>query len=166
MPGNICREAEISYRVAAEFAGYGGILQTGASGARGGANRGDGKRMKTKTCLLAAAVAGVTAVIAGAIAAHGGAVDPAAAVQTAVRYHMYHALALLGVAALAAREPNASFAAPTVCFLAGIVLFSGGIYLRATIGPAVPALIVPAGGLAFIAGWLALGWCALRKGAS
>lgn len=122
--------------------------------------------MKSKTCLLAAAAAGATAVIAGAIAAHGGGADPAAAVQTAVRYHMYHALALLGVAALAAREPNASFAAPAVCFIAGIVLFSGGIYLSAIVGAAVPALIVPAGGVAFIAGWLALAWCALRKEAA
>lgn len=122
--------------------------------------------MKTKTCLLLAALAGATAVIAGAIAAHGGAVDPASPVQTGVRYHMYHALALLGVAALAAREPETRFALPVVCFVAGIVLFSGGIYLRAAIGPAIPALVVPAGGLAFVAGWLALGWCALRRGAS
>lgn len=121
--------------------------------------------MKPKTCLLVAALAGATAVLAGAIAAHGGG-GQAGPVQTAVRYHMYHALALLGVAALAAREPETSYALPIGLFIAGIVLFSGGIYLRALLGPAVPGALVPVGGTAFIAGWLALAWCAWRKGAA
>ncbi len=120
--------------------------------------------MKPKTRLLVAALAGTTAVLAGAIAAHGG--GQAGPVQTAVRYHMYHALALLGIAALASREPETSYALPVGFFIAGIVLFSGGIYLRALLGPAVPGALVPVGGMAFIAGWLALAWCAWRKGAA
>ncbi|HLF59239.1 MAG TPA: DUF423 domain-containing protein [Alphaproteobacteria bacterium] len=121
--------------------------------------------MKARTCLFLAGLAGASGVAAGAIVAHHGAVDAAGPLHTAVRYHMYHALALLGVAAIAARAPGESrmLSVSAWCFVAGIVLFSGGIYLMAALGPLAFNFAAPLGGLAFIAGWLALAGHALRK---
>jgi len=119
--------------------------------------------MNARTCLLLAGLAGASGVLAGAITAHlAGAAEP---LETAVRYHIYHALALLGVAALAARGGRcaAMLSAAAWLFAAGIVLFSGGIYLHAALGDTPLRFAVPVGGLAFIAGWLALAGHALRK---
>lgn len=115
--------------------------------------------MQAKTILLLAGLAGASAVVAGSLTAHQDiGADQAALLQTAVRYHMYHALALLGVAALAT-QPAASaklLSAAAWFFAAGIVLFSGGLYLRAGAGHTPLDAAVPAGGVSFIAGWLML----------
>jgi len=118
-----------------------------------------------KTCLLLAGVAGATAVIAGALAAHVADAGAGAVLQPAVRQHMYHALALLGVAALAPRAGAmpGPLAVSAWCFAAGILLFAGGLYAQVTFGAAPLKIVMPAGGMAFIAGWLALAWQALRK---
>jgi uncharacterized membrane protein YgdD (TMEM256/DUF423 family) len=120
--------------------------------------------MKAKTCLFLAGIAGASAVTAGAITAHlsGG----GAALDFAVRYHTYHALALLALAACAAQGlvPRRMLDVAAWCFVAGIVLFSGGIYLQQASGIASLGAAVPLGGLSFIAGWLALALGALRPG--
>jgi uncharacterized membrane protein YgdD (TMEM256/DUF423 family) len=75
---------------------------------------------------------------------------------------MVHALAL-GLAALAARgaaRPRAEAAG--WLFLAGMILFSGGLYLLALTDAHIFAYLVPFGGLAFIAGWIALALAALK----
>ena len=117
--------------------------------------------------LLMAAVNGFLSVAAGAFGAHGlqGKLDPQAlqVFETAARYQMYHALAL-GLAALLLRSGRAPGAATAAAlFLAGIVLFSGSLYALALTGGRWLGMITPFGGVAFLAGWVALGYAAIRK---
>jgi uncharacterized membrane protein YgdD (TMEM256/DUF423 family) len=121
--------------------------------------------MNAKTCLLLAGLAGATAVAAGALGAHVAAAGALEILLPAVRFHMYHALALLGIAALAPREGPLPLplAVSAWCFVAGILLFSGGLYLQAGFGASPLAIVMPIGGAGFIAGWLGLAWQALRK---
>ena len=116
-----------------------------------------------RTFLLAGAVAGLIAVGFGAFGAHGlrGRLTPEmlAVFETGVRYHMYHALALLLTAALTSRAPgtaDTAFRAAGWLFITGIVLFSGSLYLLAVTGVTVLGAITPIGGVAFLAGWAAL----------
>ena len=68
---------------------------------------------------------------------------------------MYHALALLAVAWMAERgHPRADFAGQL--FIAGIVLFSGSLYILTLCGIRWMGAVTPLGGVAFIAGWLVL----------
>lgn len=115
--------------------------------------------------LAVAAVNGFIAVAAGAFGAHGlqSRLDGHAlqTFETAARYQMYHALAI-GLAALATRSAAASLAC--ILFLAGIILFSGSLYLLALTGSRTFGLVTPFGGLAFLAGWAALACAALKSG--
>jgi len=119
--------------------------------------------------LTIAAINGLLAVAAGAFAAHGlqGRLDAHALTifETGARYHMYHALAM-GLAAFAIRGSAAMPAqAAAGFFLAGIVLFSGSLYLLALTGLRELAFVTPIGGVAFLIGWIALAWAATRIGA-
>ena len=113
-----------------------------------------------RTFLLAGAVSGLIAVGFGAFGAHGlrGRLTPdmLAVFETGVRYHMYHALALLLTAALMPRVPGKAIAAAGWLFVAGIVLFSGSLYLLAVTGVTILGAVTPFGGVAFLAGWAAL----------
>jgi uncharacterized membrane protein YgdD (TMEM256/DUF423 family) len=116
--------------------------------------------------LLIAAVNGALAVAAGAFGAHGlqGRLDAHAlqVFETGARYHMYHALAI-GLAAYAIRGASAGAAqAAAVFFLAGIVLFSGSLYLLALTGVRALGIVTPFGGLSFIVGWAALAYAATK----
>ena len=82
--------------------------------------------------------------------------------ETGVRYHMYHALALLAVAWATARWPSAAVNASGWLFVAGIVLFSGSLYALSLSGVRWLGAITPLGGLAFLAGWLGLAWAAWK----
>ncbi len=119
--------------------------------------------------LLIAASNGALAVAAGAFGAHGleGRLDAhqMEVFQIAARYHMYHALAI-GLAALAARAGAASTQANAAAafFLAGIILFSGSLYLLSLTGIRALGFVTPFGGLAFLVGWIALAWAAVRVG--
>ena len=113
-----------------------------------------------KPWLFITAINGALAVAAGAFAAHGlkAWLDPGAlsVFETGARYHMYHALAM-GLAALAGRGPARGYARTAAClFLAGIILFSGSLYLLALTGIPLLGIITPVGGVAFLAGWAAL----------
>ncbi|HUK32304.1 MAG TPA: DUF423 domain-containing protein [Vicinamibacterales bacterium] len=118
-----------------------------------------------RTFVLAGAVAGLIAVGFGAFGAHGlrGRLSPdmLTVFETGVRYHMYHALALLLTAALVPRMPGKAIVAAGWLFVGGIVLFSGSLYLLAITGITVLGAITPIGGLAFLAGWAALAIAAL-----
>ena len=103
-------------------------------------------------------LSGASAVALGAFGAHAlrGSLDAAAMTtwHTGVEYHFWHALALL-VAAVGLREGRARNVA-IGAFAAGIVLFSGSLYALALGAPRMVGAITPVGGVAFIAGWLAL----------
>jgi uncharacterized membrane protein YgdD (TMEM256/DUF423 family) len=118
-----------------------------------------------RTFLLAGAVAAFVAVGFGAFGAHGlrGRLTPdmLAVFETGVRYHMYHALALLLTAALVPRIEGKAIVAAGWLFVAGIVLFSGSLYLLAVTGVTVLGAITPIGGVAFLAGWALLAVSAL-----
>lgn len=117
--------------------------------------------------LLIAAINGALAVAFGAFGAHGlhGRIDARAieVFETGARYHMYHALAM-GLAALAIRSGAASMPASVAAgfFLAGIILFSGSLYLLALTGVRSLGFVTPFGGLAFLVGWIALAWAATK----
>jgi len=77
--------------------------------------------------------------------------------ETGVRYQMYHALALFGVASVAARLPGSIVPAVTAwCFVVGTLLFSGSLYLLAVTGRRSFGAVTPLGGLAFVVGWTLL----------
>lgn len=80
--------------------------------------------------------------------------------EKAVFYHFIHALGLLIVAILPKTGTFPEGAAGTVCavLLAGILIFSGTLYLLALTGNRMLGAITPIGGVAFIVGWLLLAW--------
>lgn len=77
--------------------------------------------------------------------------------ETGVRYQVYHALALLAVVVAIGRWPTSSL--PVIAgwlFVAGIVVFSGSLYVLALTGQRWWGAITPLGGVAFLGGWLCL----------
>lgn len=76
--------------------------------------------------------------------------------RTAASYQMYHALALIVAARLLARYPSRLLRISCGLFIAGIVLFSGSLYLLALSGESALGAITPLGGAAFLAGWASL----------
>lgn len=76
--------------------------------------------------------------------------------QTAVQYQMFHSLALLAVGVLQQIFRQANFDWAGYAFLAGILLFSGSLYLLAVTGIKGLGTITPVGGVAFVAGWTIL----------
>jgi uncharacterized membrane protein YgdD (TMEM256/DUF423 family) len=126
--------------------------------------------MSPRFWIFAAALLGLTAVLAGAAGAHStlrGTLTISVAARifdTAQLYHALHALALLGVAAVMAategkraRWSGALLQLAALGFTLGVVMFSGGIYVQLARELASSGGIVPAGGFAFIFGWLFLG---------
>jgi uncharacterized membrane protein YgdD (TMEM256/DUF423 family) len=118
-----------------------------------------------KKFLITAAFLGALSVILGAFAAHKlkEIFDPSLlqTFETAVRYQMYHALALLAVGILYKDFSSRQLSWAGNLFIAGIILFSGSLYLLCCIQyQDIPAkwvgAITPLGGLCFIAGWLLL----------
>ncbi len=89
--------------------------------------------------------------------------------ETAARYQMYHSIALLAIALMYGELNSKLIVKAGYCFMIGIVLFSGSLYLLSTanligltsfawLGP-----ITPIGGLFFITGWLLIAFSALKK---
>ena len=117
--------------------------------------------MAHKYFLILGAVNAFLAVGLGAFGAHGLkarlSVDMLAVYQTAVQYHFYHALGLLLVGMLVSQWPEAGLikTAGWVMF-AGIVIFSGSLYLLSITGIRWLGAITPIGGLAFLVAWLLL----------
>ena len=133
--------------------------------------------MPPGTAFLAiAAVYGASGVALGAFGAHGlrNHLSPAALEtwQTAVTYHLIHTLALLAVGIWlrlgpgvpsAAGYPEGTLVTAGWSFTLGVLMFSGSLYALALGGPRVLGPVTPLGGVAFIAGWLALLWAAFRS---
>jgi uncharacterized membrane protein YgdD (TMEM256/DUF423 family) len=106
------------------------------------------------------ALSALIAVAAGAFGAHAlrARLSPEylAVFETAARYQMYHALALLAVAWASTRWPGALSQWAGWLFVVGTVLFSGSLYALALTGARWLGAITPLGGVAFLLGWLCL----------
>jgi uncharacterized membrane protein YgdD (TMEM256/DUF423 family) len=108
--------------------------------------------------LVAGALLGAAGVACGAFGAHAlkAALDPVRLGwwQTAVQYQLWHALALVALAALPVPRPGR----PALAFAAGTIIFSGTLYVMALSGIRWLGAVTPIGGLFLIAGWLLLAW--------
>lgn len=117
--------------------------------------------------LTTGAVLGMLAVTAGAFGAHWlrsrVAEELLTTFETAARYQMYHALALLGTGILAARGPTATLTGAGWLFLAGTLIFSGSLYLLTFTGARWWGAITPLGGVCLIVGWGLLAWGVVVK---
>jgi uncharacterized membrane protein YgdD (TMEM256/DUF423 family) len=125
--------------------------------------------MTAHRLLSVAALAMCLAVGAGAFGAHGLrsqlTPDLLAIWQTAVQYHAWHALGLLAIGMLLLRRPGQrALMLAAWLLLAGIVLFSGSLYVLALTGTRGLGLVTPAGGVAFLCGWVALAWGCWQAG--
>jgi uncharacterized membrane protein YgdD (TMEM256/DUF423 family) len=117
---------------------------------------------------MAGAVFGALAVCTGAFGAHAlkGKFEPPELANTyeiAVRYQMYHALALVLVGLLGLHQSSVCLNIAGSCFVVGIVIFCGLLYAYSLGGPKILGAIVPIGGAAMIAGWVALAIAAATK---
>lgn len=83
--------------------------------------------------------------------------------ETGVRYQMYHALALLFVGWACQQFPQASFHIAGWLFAAGIILFSGSLYVLALSGVRWLGAITPLGGVCFLAGWAVFAWQVFKQ---
>ena len=113
-----------------------------------------------RTFMFVGALMGFVGVGLGAFGAHAlrGRLSPEmlAIFETAVRYQMYHAIALLAVAAMMSRIDGRSVVIAGWSFIVGILIFSGSLYALALTGVTMLGAITPLGGLALLAGWVAL----------
>jgi uncharacterized membrane protein YgdD (TMEM256/DUF423 family) len=124
--------------------------------------------MSSRIALTLAAVLLFAAVAAGAFGAHALktkiAPDMMAVYQTAVQYHFWHGLGLLAVGVLIAWKPGAGMLGVAAWLLvAGMLLFSGSLYLIALTGVRGISAVTPIGGVALLAAWLAVAWAAWRN---
>lgn len=111
---------------------------------------------------------GMLAVGIGAFGAHG--LEPTLEAngrtetfETAVKYHFYHALAILALAIWLQVQPQHGFLKSVMGLLAlGILIFSGSLYVLSLTGINWLGAITPIGGVAFIAGWFWLFWSARK----
>lgn len=124
--------------------------------------------MVIRWALVMGAVAGLLAVMAGAFGAHGlrhvVSERGLEVFQTAVNYQMYHALILVAASLM----PALGLSRRLLCiacgfWLAGIVLFSGSLYLLVLSGHHWLGPVTPIGGVCFMIGWALLVAAALKK---
>jgi len=121
-----------------------------------------------RRCLAAGAVLMLLGVMLGAFGAHAlqARLEPRqlASYQTGVQYQMLHAFGLLVVgivAQLTAATPRLRWSARMM--LAGVVFFSGSIYLMTAGAPRWLGMIAPVGGVSFMIAWALLAWEVLSR---
>ena len=120
-----------------------------------------------RTFLFFGSLLGFLGVVFGAFGAHALkgrlSADMLLVFETGVRYQMYHAFAILIVAAAIGRIGDANLLVLAGWFfVAGVVLFSGSLYALSLSGVGVLGAITPVGGLLFLIGWACLALFALR----
>lgn len=126
-----------------------------------------------KIFLIIGTVLAGLAVLLGAFGAHGlkkvASAENVAIYQTGVQYQMYHALGLILIGILSERILNSYLSFAGVLFVAGVVLFSGSLYLIVSLYamnktvPTAVGILTPIGGLLFILGWICLLISILKK---
>lgn len=128
----------------------------------------------SRVFVILSGVLGLTAVAFGAFGAHGlrgrlealpDGVKRMEWWQTAAHYHLVHAVALGFVAWLAHRGAGAPSSVAGWCFVAGVTLFSGSLYLMTLTGQTKLGAITPIGGLLMMVGWAAVVLAGARLGA-
>jgi uncharacterized membrane protein YgdD (TMEM256/DUF423 family) len=123
--------------------------------------------MTDRKLVFAGAINMFIAVGAGAFGSHGLkqmlTPEMLAIWQTGVTYQMAHALGLLLIALLLRNGYAPMLKLAGWLMLAGIVLFSGSLYVLAFTGVRILGAITPIGGLGFLAGWAVVAWAALRR---
>ncbi|MEY4730962.1 MAG: hypothetical protein RL020_2120 [Pseudomonadota bacterium] len=122
----------------------------------------------TKLFLLLGSLSALLAVVLGAFGAHALknklSADMLAIFQTGVQYHFYHALGLLAVGLVATHIPeSAALKYAGWLMFAGIVIFSGSLYLLSLSGARWLGAITPIGGVAFIAAWALLAFAVYKS---
>ena len=120
-----------------------------------------------RTFLFFGSLLGFLGVVFGAFGAHALksrlSADMLVVFETGVRYQMYHAFAILIVAAAIGRIGDANLLVLAGWFfVAGVLLFSGSLYVLSLSGVGVLGAITPVGGLLFLIGWACLLLFALR----
>ena len=121
----------------------------------------------SRLLLLATSFLGLIGVGLGAFGAHGlkGILESRGSTgvwETAVLYHLVHTVALFALA-LGGDRASLPVGRAGACWVAGILLFSGSLYLLAVGGPRFLGPVTPLGGLAFLAGWLLVAAAAWRQ---
>lgn len=120
----------------------------------------------SKVWLSAAALSGFLCVALGAFGAHALKnvleVYGREVYEKAVLYQMFHTAALLALGVLQRHNETLALAPAAWLFVCGIVLFSGSLYVLAVTGAKWLGAITPFGGLAFLSGWLWLGYVLMR----
>lgn len=121
-----------------------------------------------KFCLLAGSLFAFLAVLFGAFGAHALksrlSTDLLAVWKTANEYHFYHALGLILIGVLARQMQGSALDAAAICMIAGLLLFSGSLYLLALTGVRWLGAITPLGGSLFLLAWLCLAWAVFKSG--
>ena len=122
----------------------------------------------SKLIIILAGLNGFLAVSIGAFAAHilRDRLSPQllTTFQTGVQYHMYHALGLFGIGLLMLNFPASNLLRVSAyLMIAGIVLFSGSLYLLSITGPRWLGAITPLGGLCFLTAWGLIVWFAAKQ---
>jgi uncharacterized membrane protein YgdD (TMEM256/DUF423 family) len=115
-----------------------------------------------KTVIATASVLGALAVMIGAFGAHKlkdylNHIQRSDVFETAVKYQFYHTFAILCLGLLLMHQENKWLNASYYCFSAGIVLFSGSLYMLCATNISKWGAVTPIGGVLFIAGWILLG---------
>ena len=116
--------------------------------------------MTPRYTIAIAAVFGLLAVAAGAAGTHAlrDTLDAGAlgTFETAARFQMYHALALLAAGILAMRRQTRALTVSAALFTVGTLLFSGSLYILALSGIGIFGAVAPVGGICLMAGWASL----------
>src|SRR5690606_17056790 len=117
--------------------------------------------MIVRTGIITGAIFGFLSVATGAFGAH--ALKPALiqsgkleVFELGVEYQFYHALALLITGVISHMLPSTKFKYATVCFLAGVILFSGSLYVLSFTSLGIFGLLTPMGGVMLLLGWALL----------
>lgn len=124
--------------------------------------------MNQQNTYLIAAISGMTAVMLGAFGAHGlkeileeyNRVDT---FKLAVEYQFYHTFAILCIGILMSQYASKLLGYACLCFIFGIIFFSGSLYILALTNIKIMGAITPIGGILFITGWLLLAVSVSRK---
>ena len=117
----------------------------------------------SKIFMIIGCLGGALSVMIGAFGAHALKATLEAShrietFETAVKYQFYHSIALVLLGLIMQNTVNQRFNIAGYLFIAGILIFSGSLYILCLTGIKWLGAITPIGGLAMIAGWLLMAW--------